>query len=103
MRTLAWAAFVAALVVACGPATAGCRQTHTIARKVARIKANTDCRVDLNLAPAASRQIVAGEQFARPPAPPPPVQPIPAYTGPMIGAAPNMGMAPEIGFRWQTD
>ena len=91
MRAHASAAVVAALaVVVASAASAACPRHRA-----------RDCLVNLNLAPAASRQIVAGEKFAAPAAKaPPPVQEIPAYTGPTIGAVPNVPRAPEIGYRW---
>jgi hypothetical protein len=88
----AWAAIVAASVVLGSAATAACPPSSM-----------RNCVVDLNLAPEATQQIVAGEAIPAPPAKAPPVVPIPAYTGPLIGAAPNMGRAPEIGFRWETN
>jgi hypothetical protein len=92
MRACAWAAVVAASVVMCSAAPAACPPSNM-----------RNCVVDLSLAPEASQQIVAGETFPTPPAKAPPDVPIPGYTGPLIGAAPNMGRAPEIGFRWQTN
>jgi hypothetical protein len=62
-----------------------------------------NCVVNLNLTPEVSQQIVAGDAIPPAPAKAPPVVPIPTYNGPIIGAAPNMGRAPEIGFRWETD
>lgn len=94
----AFAAVVGASIVMCSTAltaAAACPPTPASQTR--------NCVVDLNLAPEASRQIVAGENIPAPPAQAPPVEPIPAYTGPMIGAVPNMGRAPEIGFRWETN
>jgi hypothetical protein len=59
-----------------------------------------NCLIDLMLTPAVSRQIVAGEKLSLSPAKPPPVETLPPYTGPTIGAAPNIPRAPEIGYRW---
>jgi hypothetical protein len=90
MGARASAAVIAALTVAiAGAASARCPRHHA-----------RDCLVNLTLAPAVSRQIVAGEKIAAPPAKAPPVQALPAYTGPTIGAVPNIPRAPEIGYRW---
>jgi hypothetical protein len=76
------------MLVGSGAASAGCprHKTH-------------DCVVNLSLAPAVSRQIVGGEKIGSRPAKPP-VEELPAYTGPTIGAVPNIPRAPEIGYRW---
>jgi hypothetical protein len=104
MRALAWAAVVGASVVVCGAASSACPPKNSTTYKVSAAQKNaSSCTVDLNLAPEASQQIVAGENIPLPPAKGPPVVPIPAYDGPVIGAAPNMGRAPEIGFRWETN
>jgi hypothetical protein len=91
MRARASAAVVAALAIgAAGAASAACPRHRA-----------QNCLVNLTLAPAVSRQIVAGEKISAPPAKaPPPVQEIPAYTGPTIGTVPNVPRAPEIGYRW---
>jgi hypothetical protein len=90
MSARASAAVIAALTVAiAGAASARCARHHA-----------RDCLVNLTLAPAVSRQIVAGEKIAAPLAKAPPVQALPAYTGPTIGAVPNIPRAPEIGYRW---
>ncbi|HTV87529.1 MAG TPA: hypothetical protein VME41_00800 [Stellaceae bacterium] len=90
MRAFAVAAVVAALIVlAAGAGWAKCPPRRT-----------QDCIVNLTLAPAASRQIVAGENLSLPAAKAPPAQEISPYTGPTIGAAPNLVRAPEIGYRW---
>jgi hypothetical protein len=90
MRACARAAIVAAVtVLTVAPAAAACL----------RHKAR-DCLVDLTLAPAVSRQIVAGEKLPASPAKPPPAATLPPYTGPTLGAVPNIPRAPEIGYRW---
>jgi hypothetical protein len=95
MRACAGAAIVVALsVVVGGTASAACPTHET-----------RGCVVDLSLSPQLSQQIVAGDSNAPPPQTPAvpvpvPVQAIPAYSGPTIGAAPNFGRAPEISYRW---
>ncbi len=59
-----------------------------------------DCLVDLTLKPTVSRQIVAGDKLPLSPTKAPPVEAPPPYTGPTIGAVPNIPRAPEIGYRW---
>ncbi|HTT78919.1 MAG TPA: hypothetical protein VMF86_04495 [Stellaceae bacterium] len=84
------AVIVAALtVLLVGPAAAAC-QGHQA----------PDCLVDLTLKPAVSRQIVAGEKIPAPSVNAPPVETLPPYTGPTVGAVPNIPRAPEIGYRW---
>ena len=90
MRACAMAAIVAALtVLTVGQAVAACTR-HQV----------RDCLVDLTLKPAVSRQIVAGEKIAAPSATALPVETLPPYTGPTVGAVPNIPRAPEIGYRW---
>jgi len=57
------------------------------------------CVVNLGLTPQASQQIV-GDQSLTPTQKANPNEPAPFYTGPTIGAAPNLQRAPEIGYRW---
>ena len=90
MRACAAVAVAAALiVVGVGAASAACPRPKT-----------RDCAVDLSLTPAVSRQIVAGEKIGSRPAAAPPAEELPPYTGPTIGAVPNIPRAPEIGYRW---
>lgn len=89
MRAGLCAAIVAASVLGCGTTFAACPSSKT-----------RDCLVNLDLAPQISQDIVAGEHIAAPTEKGNPVEPIPSYTGPTIGAAPNLQRAPEIGYRW---
>jgi hypothetical protein len=93
MVARAAAAMVAALmVVPAGAALARC--PHHRSR---------DCFVDLTLAPAVTRQIVAGKKVVPPAAKAPPTAEIAPYTGPTIGVVPNIPQAPEIGYHWSVN
>ena len=91
MRTESAAVIVAAIVLGTGSAWSAC--------PTGKLR---NC-VDLDLVPQISRQIVAGEQIAAPPKAAPTVQPIPAYTGPTVGAAANLRRAPTVGYRWSLE
>jgi hypothetical protein len=92
MHAGVWAAVVAAASVL-GPGTGSAACPSGTAG---------DC-VNLGLVPQITQQIVAGERIATPPPKARAAEPIPIYTGPTIGAAPNLRRAPEIGYRWSID
>ncbi len=88
MRAGVWAAVFAASIAATGAAGAACLPGQT-----------GNC-VNLELAPQASQDIVAGEHLAAPARKTPAVEPIPTYTGPTIGLNRKVRQAPEIGYKW---
>ena len=59
--------------------------------------------VNLDLVPQIGRQIAAGENVSLPPKQRPGSEPARAYTGPTVGAAPNLRRAPTVGYRWAID
>ena len=91
MRAGVAAAVIAASMVAGGPAWSAC--------PTGKLR---NC-VDLDLVPQISQQIVSDERIAPPPKAAPPSDWHPPYTGPTVGAAPNVRRAPTVGYRWSLE
>ena len=88
MRAGAFAAIIAASILASGMASAACQVGKT-----------RHC-VNLDRVPQISQQIVASEPGAARAKAAPVSQPTAGYTGVTFGAVPNSRRAPEIGYRW---
>ncbi len=88
MRAGVCAAVIAASVLSNGAGLAACPAGKT-----------RNC-VNFDLLPQISQQIVAAEHIPAPPKTAPTPEKVQGYTGPTIGAAPNLGRAPEVGYRW---
>jgi hypothetical protein len=84
------AAIAAAFLAAAGTASAACPPGQA-----------QGC-VNLNLAPKASQDIVAGERLPGPKATPTSADKQP-YTGPTIGFNDRVRRAPQVGYRWAFD
>lgn len=94
MRTELWAAVVTAALLAQG---GGAARAACPSGKAA------DC-VNLNLSPQTTQLIAASDtSLAAAAAKPPPEEPASGYTGPTIGAAPNIPRTPVIGYHWATN
>lgn len=59
--------------------------------------------VNLDLVPQVSQRIVADEKLSAPRKIAPEADTPAAYTGPTVGAAPNVRRAPTVGYRWSLD
>jgi hypothetical protein len=88
MRAGLFAAIIAASVLGSSSAWSGCLPGKS-----------RNC-VNLDLLPQISQEIIAAEPIAAAPKKAPLTEPVRGYTGPTIGAAPNLRRAPEVGYRW---
>ena len=59
--------------------------------------------VNLDLVPQVSQRIVDDEPLAAPRKIVPKADTPATYTGPTVGAAPNVRRAPTVGYRWSID
>jgi hypothetical protein len=91
MQTGVVAALIAASVMAGSPAWSACSGGKL-----------RNC-VDLDLVPQISQQIVGDERIDAPPKRARPSEWQPPYTGPTVGAAPNIRRGPTVGYRWSLD